>query len=251
MQPPAIFPTAGQENLLVGVEEVVDQQATEFSLRPPPIPEWVTAFTEWFQGQGCDDPILLGPGWAQLFGEWLQLRWPLLHNQGLRDPVTDHSRWVRLFALWLKELLEFQAQLLSGSQHPSPVNPTTTLTSPSEAHLIPQANYSTTTSALRQPRRRTRNTISRHTAAEIQQTCIGGERDAVNSITLAFPPDYHVSREDLKRKPGTSAQDHRGYMMFVGLRGLQHYCRLCGDGSSVWKNDKDLLNHIWNKHFDI
>jgi hypothetical protein len=247
MQPRALSTTAGQdnENVMLGVEKVVDQQAVESSLRPPPIPLWGTAFNEWFQGQGSDDPIFLGPGWAQLFGEWLQPLWPLLHNQGLRDPVTDRSRWVRLFALWLKGLLAFHAQ------SPSPVNPATTLTSPSETHLIPQASSSTTTPALRQHRKHTRNMISRRTAAEIRQACIGGEPGAVNSITRVFLPDYHVSREDLKQKPGSSTQNHWNYMALVGLRGSRYYCRLCGAGSSDWKNDKDLLDHTWNTHFDI
>jgi len=184
-----------------------------------------------------------GPIWAESFDVWLRPRWLLLHNQGLRDPVADPSRWERLFALWSQELLTLRAH----EPPPLPIYPTIT----SEAHPVQQSSSSTPTSAPRQCHRRTRNTISRLTAAEIQQACTTGEPAARDSITVMFPPNSPVSRDDLKIKPGGSAHSHLDYMVFVGLRGSRSYCRLCPAGRPDWKNDKDLLGHIWNKHFDI
>jgi len=221
-----------------GVAEGVGQQNPEFFLRPPPIPEWTEAFNKW-QSQG----VFTGSIWAELFDAWLRPRWPLLHNQGLRDPVADPSRWTRLFTFWSHELMGLHAQ-----EHPPlPMYPTTT----SGAHPVQQSGSSTTTPAPYHSQSRIRNTTSRLTAAEIQQACTTGEPAARDSITIMFPPNNPISRDDLKKKPGGSAHSHRSYMVFVGLRGLRYYCRLCDIGRADWKNDKDLLDHIWNKHFDI
>jgi hypothetical protein len=206
-------------------------------LQPPPVPDWSKNFNEWHPQLMVDGPL-----WIESFDRWLQPRWPLLHNQGLRDPVTDPSRWDRLFALWWKELLVF----LSQEPQQSPPLPSR----PSEAHHVPQPSASMTAPAPRQSRRRFRNTHSRLTAAKIQETCSGGEPAAVNSITVMFPSNSPVLREDLKKKPRGSAYNNLSYASFVGLRGLRYYCRLCGATSSDWKNEKELLNHVWNTHFD-
>ena len=239
-EPAVSHGTAGQgdaASVISGVKERVSQPDLYSWLHPPPVFEWIEAFKEWKAQWLLTEPVL-----DELFDVWFREHWPILHNQGLRDPVADPSRWAHLFDFWSRELLILCAQdLLLPPYH----------TTTSVAHPALRWSPSTTTPAPRQRRRRTRNVISKRTAAEIQQACTEGEPAARDSITVMFPPNSFVSRDDLKQKPVRSAHSHRSYKTFVRLQGSRYYCRLCGPESSSWKNEKDLLRHVWTKHFNV
>jgi len=96
--------------------------------------------------------------------------------------------------------------------------------------------------------------MSTHTVQQIQHTCTvaGGDADAIQRLAVVFPPGGVVTRDALKvGRKRKSRVGHRGYQEFSGQVDGQWYCQLCDRiGGRTWKNEKDILNHVWNKHCD-
>jgi hypothetical protein len=244
------------------VDESFSEDILTAIYQPPAIPNWSQLFDKWLQARrrwmvdrGSDDPILLRLPLTGVFDAWLQPRWPLLHNQGLGDPIEDPSRWAHLFDFWL--LMPDTQELLAVHQPLSPPVQAPTNLSIVPAP-IPSPAWPSTAIFTRTSRRKSQNTVSVRTVVEIQQNCEkrGGEKGAIQKLEIVFPANIVVSRDALKVKKRSkgrlcgSTRNHYGYLEFVGPREGKHYCRLCGSASKLWKNEKDLLNHVWNTHCD-
>lgn len=253
------------DSIVDGIDESLNEHALADICPPPAIPDWGPLFREWLQARrrwardrGFSDPVLLGLLLSGAFNTWLQPQWPLLYNQDLRGPTEGASRWIRLFDFWLlmpctQELLVIQQPLYPTVQ--APTNPTNTTMVPAPIPSGPGPNPRIPT---RGNRRDTRNATSLRTVVAIQQECEkrGGEAAAIQRLEVVFPANTVVSRDALKvtrrstRRSRGSTRNHQGYLEFAGRREGQHYCRLCGLASKLWKNEKDLLNHVWNVHCD-
>jgi len=250
-------------SILTEVDETFSEHVLAAIYRPPAIPDWGQLFQKWLQARrwwardrGFNDPVLPELRLANVFDAWLQPRWPLLYNQGLSGPTEDPSRWIRLFDFWL--LMPDTQELLSVQQPLSP-----TVQAPTNPTMIPAPipipiPSPPRPSTIRAIRRNTRNATSARTVVAIQQECEkrGGENEAIQRLEIVFPANTVVSRDALKvtrrstRRSRSSTRNHQGYLEFAGRREGQHYCRLCGPVSKLWKNEKDLLNHVWNVHCD-
>jgi hypothetical protein len=111
------------------------------------------------------------------------------------------------------------------------------------------------------PRKRLPNARPETDPVKLRDRCLreGGEPPAIEVIPIVFRDG--VLREVLMLASRTSGSGQRaigdaGYMNFVGScpKGgeSRYYCRLCGlEKSYGWKNSKDLLNHLCQKHFGI
>jgi len=142
-------------------------------------------------------------------------------------------------------------------QHQQPLSPLVQTSGIVSAPVpIPLPPCLSTQIPARASHRKTRNATSVRTVVAIQQDCEerGGEKEAIQRLEIVFPPDAAISRDALKLKGRSkrwlcgSTRNHRGYLEFAGRREGRHYCRLCGSVSKLWKNEKDLLNHVWNVH---
>lgn len=264
---------AGHRHTGSTVQEV-DETFSEYALAAvyhlPAVPDWGQLFREWLQARRrwardhrFNDPVLVGLLLARAFDAWLRPLWPLLYNQGLSGPTESRSRWIHLFDFWL--LMRDAQELLMVQQPLSPTvrAPTHPTTHPAPIPiLVPSIPLPSTPIPTRASRRNVRNATSHRTVVAIQQECEkrGGEKEAIQKLETVFPANTVVSRDALKvtrrstrrltRRSRGSMRNHQGYLEFVGRREVQHYCRLCGPSSKLWKNEKDLLNHVWNIHCD-
>ena len=238
---------ANQQEVLHGRRpevEVSSNQMLNNILHDPLFLQWLRARRAWMINQGCDDPLLIGPSvLAQLFDAWLRKWWPLFHSLALGVPATNPYGWVNIFDFWFVTVHSGYISSPSPSQ-----------TTPADASATPTVPYQAPAmvrpaSAFSANRRHYRHETSTLTVGQIQDRCTiaGGEVDAIARLAAVFPPDSAVARDTLTvgRKPRGG---HRGYQEFTGLRDGRWYCRLCG--AHKWKNEKEILNHVWNAHCD-
>jgi len=92
--------------------------------------------------------------------------------------------------------------------------------------------------------------MSALTVQQIQQACTvaGGDADAIQRPAVVFPP-AGVTTSDALKVGRKSRMDHRGYQEFSVLVNGRWCCQLCNMlGRRTWKDEKDILNHVWNEH---
>ena len=195
--------------------------------------------------QGCRNPILIDPAfWALRFDRWLRACWPLFHSLRIA-PGTNPSSWTFIFNSWLVTLC---TEHISS---PSPPQQT-----PSDAGSAPtnpcQASEHASASAPSASRnnKHYRNETSALTVQQIQDACTtaGGDADAIQQLAIMFPPGSAITRDVLKvdRK-----RNYHGYQEFSNLVNGRWYCRLCNSLTGhTYANQKDILDHVWNKHCD-
>jgi len=237
------------------VQEAFDGYTAEivFPDVSPLFLQWLHACRAWMISQGCSDPLLVGPSFlAQMFNRWLQQWWPLFSLLRIGTPGTNPSGWVGIFDLW------FSALSIEHTSPPSPSQKTSGSASdtPAEASQAPELAIAGLASTPPESRNKKhyRNEMSTLTVQQIQHTCTvaGGDADAIQQLAAVFPPGGVVTRDALKvgrkRKPRVG---DRGYQKFSGQVGSRWYCQLCNRiGGHTWKNEKDILNHVWNQHCD-
>ena len=239
------------------IEGDVDENMAEIIL--PDVPmydplflQWLHARRAWLISQGYRDPLLVGPSFlVRIFDRWLQQWWPLFHSLRIGDPDTNPSGWVRIFDYWLVTLTT------ENTPSPSPpqtilanagVRPTWTFQAPELAITGPASSSLTS-----QNKKNYRNEVSTLTVQQIQHAsaAAGGDADAIQRLAVVFPPDVVITRDTLKvgRKLRV---EHRGYQEFSTQVDGRWYCRLCMRmGARTWKNEKDILNHVWNEHCNL
>ena len=217
--------------------------------------QWLHARRAWIIGQGCSDPPLAGPSFlAQMFDRWLQHWWPLFHILCIGAPDINPSGWVGIFDFWFVTLSTEHTS--SPPLHTTPPNACTASTVPHQATDLAIQSPASTSSASR-GKKRYRHEMSVLTVQQIQHACSvgGGDTDAIQRLEVVFPPGDVVTRDALKvdRKPRVG---HRSYQEFSVLSNGRWYCRLCNmtgrnmTGDRTWKNEKDILNYVWNEHCD-
>ena len=208
--------------------------------------QWLHTRRAWMVNQGYGDPFLVDPSLsAQRFDEWARQWWPLFHFLGLG---TNPSGWAGIFDFWL---ISQQPGYLSpvSSSHTMPEDAGTVVTAPYQAPLVATASPAPVPLPGRN-RRYYQNKTSTLTVQQIQHGCTiaGGEADAIERLAVVFPSGSAVTRDTLKVGRGPRAR-HRGYQDFTRLLDGRWYCRLCKmTGARTWKNQKEMLNHIWNTH---
>ena len=213
--------------------------------------QWLHARRAWMIGRGYGDPLLVGPSFlARIFDRWLQQWWPLFHSLRIGAPDMNPSGWVCIFNFWFTTLFS-EHTLSPSSPQTAPVNASPTPTDPYQAAELATAGPAPT-SLTSQNKKNYRNEVSALTVQQIQHTCAaaGGDADAIQRLAVVFPPGVVITRDTLKvgRKPRV---EHRGYQEFSGRVDGRWYCRLCRRmGAGTWKNEKDILNHVWNEHCD-
>src|SRR5258706_3894777 len=238
------------------VEEISGGNSTtnilpDVSVYDPLFLRWLHARRACVISQGYSDPLLVGPSFlARMFDRWLQQWWPQFHFLRVDLPGTNPSSWVEIFDIWFTTL---------STEHASPLSPPRK--TPTNASYTPVDRYQTPELANAGPasaslagldKRHYRNEVSTLTVREIQDACTvgGGDAGAIQCLAVVFPPGGVVTRSALKisKKSGVG---HRGYQEFSDLVDDRWYCRLCGRiGSRTWKNEKDILNHVWIGHCD-
>ena len=212
---------------------------------------WLHARRAWMISQGRGDPLLVGPSFlARIFDRWLRQWWPLFHSLRIGDPDTNRSGWVGIFDLWFGTLFTEHSSSSSPPQT-APVNAGPTPTDPYQAPELAIAGPALTSLAS-QNKKNYRNEVLALTVHQIQHACVaaGGDPAAIQRLAVVFPPDVVITRDTLKvgRKPGVG---HRGYQEFSRQVDGRWCCRLCRRmGAKTWKNEKDILNHVWNEHCD-
>jgi len=196
--------------------------------------------------QGRSDPLLIGPSFlAQMFDRWIQQWWPLFDLLRIGTPGTNPSGWVGIFDLW------FSTLSTEYTSYPSPPQKTS-----EDVYQAPELAIAGPASTPLESRNKKhyRNEMSTLTLRQIQQTCTeaGGDADAIQRLAAVFPPGDVVMRDALKvGRKRKSRVGHRGYQEFSGQVDGQWYCQLCNRiGGRTWKNEKDILNHVWNQHCD-
>ena len=76
----------------------------------------------------------------------------------------------------------------------------------------------------------------------------GWDAGATQCLEGAFPPGGVVTRSALKVRKKSSVGYH-DYQEFSGMVDGLWCCRLCKRiGGRTWKNEKDILDHVWNTH---
>jgi len=209
---------------------------------------WLHTRREWIIGQGYRDPLLVGPALlAQMFDWWLPRWWPLFHILCIGAPETNPSSWIGIFDFWFVTL---------STEHPP--SPSLLQTTPPNACAISTDSHQASDLAISSPvstpsasrsKKHYRNEMSALTVKQIQQACTvaGGDADAVQRLAVVFPPGGVITRGALK----VGRMDHRGYQEFSELVNDRWCCQLCNMlGRRTWKNQKDILNHVWNEHCD-
>ena len=254
----AIPPAVTAPSHLPMIAETFGVRALNIIQNPPDIPlydplflQWLQARCTWMIRQGRGDPFLVNPSLlAQMFDKWLRQWWPLFHFLHLGAPETDPSGWVGIFDFWLLTLPyeNFQSPFLSQT------TPANTITTPTAPYQAPEVAIASPPSASLAPgsMKHYWNEMSTLTVQKIQHSCTvaGGDPDAIQRLAVVFPPGRVVTRDALKvgRK---SRVDHRGYQEFSVLLDGRWYCLLCRmTVERSWKNQKDILNHVWNDHCD-
>jgi len=238
------------------VEEAFDGYTTDiiFPDVSPLFLQWLHARRAWMTSQGRIDPLLVGPSFlAQMFDRWLQQWWPLFGLLRIGTPGTNPSGWVGIFDLW------FSTLSIEHTSSPSPSQKTSGSASdtPAETYQAPELAIAGLASTPPESRNKKhyRNEMSTLTVQQIQRasTEAGGDADAIQRLAAVFPPGDVVMRDALKvGRKRKSRVGHRGYQEFSGLVDGQWYCQLCNRiGGRTWKNEKDILNHVWNKHCDL
>jgi hypothetical protein len=213
--------------------------------------QWLNARRAWMISQGYSDPLVVGPSFlAQVFDRWLQQWWPLFDLLRIGMPGTNPSGWVGIFDFW------FFTSSTEHTSSPSPPQTTPagaggTPTEPYQAPELAIAGHASTPLGSRN-KKHYRNEMSTLTVQQIQHTCTvaGGDADAIQRLAVVFPPGAVITRDALKvgRKPRVG---HRGYREFSRRVNDRWYCQLCKrTGGRTWENEKDILNHVWNKHCD-
>jgi len=193
------------------------------------------------------DPFLVDPSLlAQVFDKWLRQWWPVFHFA----PGTNASGWVGIFDHWL---LTLPNEHISSpfSFHTTPDNTIMTLTASDQTPEVAIATFPSASLATGNLKHY-RNETSTHTVQQIRYACTvaGGDPYAIQRLAVVFPPSSAVTRDALKvgRKQRVG---HRGYQEFSVLLDGRWYCLLCKmTGERTWKNQKDILNHVWNGHCD-
>ena len=239
----------------IQIEEAVDSNPVEDIL--PDVPmydplflQWLHARRAWMISQGRGDPLLVGPSFlARVFDRWLQQWWPLFHSLRIGAPYTNPTGWVCIFNFWFTTL--FTEHTLSPSPQTAPVNAGTT---PTDTYQVPELAIAgpALTPLTSQNKKNYRNEVSTLTVQQIQHAsaAAGGDAEAIQRLAVVFPPDVVITRDTLKvgRKPRV---EHRGYQEFSRQVDGRWSCRLCKRmGAQTWKNEKDILNHVWNEHCD-
>ena len=227
-------------------------------LNPPDIPVYGPLFLQWRQArhawmisQGRGDPFLVNTSLlAEMFDKWLRQWWPLFHFLRLSAPGTNPSGWVGLFDFWFITL-PYEHFSSPPLRHVTPVN---TITTPTASDQAPEVAIATLPSAslATGSMKHYRNETSTLTVQQIQHACTvaGGDLGAIQRLAVVFPPGSAVTRDALKvsRKQKVG---HRGYQEISVLLDGRWYCLLCRmTGERSWKNQKDILNHVWNDHCD-
>ena len=227
-------------------------------MNPPDIPLYGPLFLQWLQarrgwvigreggGQFPIDPSIL----AQMFDKWLRKWWPLFHFLRLGAPGTHPSGWVGIFDFWFSNLPYEHI----SSPFLSQTTPACTIPTPTASDQAPEVVSASLISAplATGSMKHYWNETSTLTVQHIQHTCTvaGGDPYAIQRLADVFPPGSVVSRDALKvgRKPRLG---HHGYQEFSVLLDGRWYCLLCSmTGERSWKNQKDILNHVWNDHCD-
>ena len=207
---------------------------------------WLQARRAWIVSQGYGDPFLIHALYlAQRFDEWVRRWWPLFHFLRVGTPVTNPSGWAGIFDFWF---ITLHSDHISAS-HTTPANTSTAPTAPYQAPSVAIASPASASLASRK-KKHYRSETSRLTVEQIQHRCTvaGGEAEAIQRLTVVFSSGSVVARNALivGRRP---TADHRGYQEFTGPLDGRWYCRLCKMmGARTWKNEKDILNHVWNEH---
>ena len=240
------------------VGEVCGGYPLNVILNPPDIPvyyllflHWLQARRAWMVNQGYGDPVLVGASFlAQRFNEWVREWWPLFHFLRLGTPVTNPSGWAGIFDFWFITLRPDHISSAPPS-HTTPAT-STALTTPYQPPSDAIASSASAALASRN-KKHYRSKKSTLTVEQIQHGCIvaGGEAQAIQRLAVVFPSGSVVVRDALivgqRRRVG-----HRGYQEFTGPLDGRWYCRLCKTtGARTWKNEKDILNHVWNEHCNL
>jgi len=238
--------------------ETFGGHALNIILNPPDIPlydplflQWLQARRAWMISQGRGDPSLFDPSLlAQMFDKWLRQWWPLFHFLRLGAPGINPSGWIGIFDFWFITLPyeHFPSPFLSQT---TPANTITTPTASDQAPEVAVASLSSASLATGSMKHYW-NEESTLTVQQIQDACTGagGDPYAIQRLAVVFPPGSVVTRDALKvgRKPRVG---HHGYQEFSVLSDGRWYCLLCRmTGERSWKNQKDILNHVWNDHCD-
>jgi len=224
---------------------------TDVPMYHPLFLQWLHTRRAWIISQGYSDPLLVGTSLlAQMFDSWLQHWWPLFHILCIGAPDTNPSGWVGIFDFWFVTLSTEHTPPPSPPQA-TPPNTCATSMDPHQTSDLAIPSPASTPSVTRS-RKNYRNEVSVLTVQQIQQACTvaGGDADAIQRLAIVFPPGGVITRDALK--VGRKARvDHRGYQEFSVLIDGCWCCQLCNrSGSRSWKNEKDILNHVWNEHCD-
>jgi len=247
---PAVPTAPGQVEKTVG-RNTVNVMLPDVPMYHPLFLQWLHARRAWIIGQGYRDPLLVGALLlVQMFDRWLQHWWPLFHILCIGAPDTNPSGWVGIFDFWFVTLSTEHTPPPPALQT-SPPNACARLMDPPQASDLAVPSPASTPSASRS-KKNYRNEMSALNVQQIQQACTeaGGDADAIQRLAVVFPPGGVITRDALKvgRKPRV---DHRGYQEFSVLVNGRWCCRLCNMlGRRTWKNEKDILNHVWNEHCD-
>ena len=213
--------------------------------------QWLQARRGWIIRQGRGDPFLVGSSLlAQNFDKWLRQWWPLFHFLRLSAPGTNPSGWIGIFDFWF---ITIPDEHISSPSLPQTV-PDITSTAPTASDQAPDVAIASPASArlATGSMKHYWNETSMLTVQQIQHACTvaGGDPSAIQRLAVVFSPGSVVTRDALKvgQKPRVG---HHGYQEFSVLLDGRWYCLLCRmTGERSWKNQKDILSHVWNDHCD-
>ena len=237
--------------------EAIGGYPLDFILNPPGIPmyghlfpQWLQARRAWMISRGYGDPFVIGPRYlAEMFHAWLQQYWPLIHLIRIGTPVTNLSGWTGIFDFWF---IALHTNHISSapSSHTTPANTSTAPTVPYHPPSVAITSPASASSASRNNKHHGSET-SALTLQQIQDGCTaaGGATAAIQRLATVFPSGRAITRGALTVDRKARA-DHRGYQEFTGqLRNGRWRCLLCKEADTqTWKNQKDILNHVWDKH---
>ncbi len=198
---------------------------------------WLRTRCAWASNQGSGHPVLNASVLAKTFQLWLNQWWPTYHCLFIYPRDTNPSDWIDIFDFWY---ISLGTEPIPSSSSPHIM----------DSHQAPSRAIASTvsTSFTTRSKKHYRNEVSTLTVHQIQAACTaaGGDADAIQRLAVVFPPGGVIMRDSLKVGRG-----HHGYQEFSELVHGRWYCRLCKRiGSRTWKNEKDVLNHVWNKHCD-
>ena len=271
--------TATPPNVIIPFQETEQVLHSHTPMHPSGVSDWLQSFCEWLpirqpimSAQGLGNPLLCPSLWVQCFDNWYQL---LLSRKGFDDLSVLSRPWNDIFDTWLQRILKQELGTFHDAPPRASVSTGSSLSSasPSATSNSPDMDSSDSTSTIK-PLKRPPITESKLTVREIQEACRrnGAEENVIARIAVMFPDI--VTREQLKVAGQRRKRNHEGYMEFAerciiplknvkrrtrgtggtgvdqGVGQVPRYqCRLCGRVKRPrWKNSKDLLHHVWDKH---